>query len=155
MSPQFTLHVNGRKTQVRGDQQTTLLSVLRTQLGLKAAKYACGLEQCGACKVLIDGQAEPSCRRSAMSCTDQKIITLEGLSRMGDHPAQRAFVEEQAAQCGYCTAGFIIATSSLLDREERPDPEEVRSLLSAHICRCGVYHRIRLAVDRALEERYS
>jgi nicotinate dehydrogenase subunit A len=153
MKQPTSLHVNGRVHSLTVDPQTPLLYILRNDLGLKAAKFACGLEQCGACKVLVDGQGMPSCRKPVAFFLNKEITTLEGL---GDavtmHRVQRTFIEEQAAQCGYCTAGFIMAAIALLKQNPHPGDDEIRMALGRHLCRCGTYDRIQRAVRRAAQE---
>lgn len=148
----MNLHVNGRVFNVEVDPETPLLYILRNDLGLKAAKPACGLEQCGACKVLVDGRGMPSCRKPVSFFEGKEIVTLEGIDEAGMHVVQRAFVAEQAAQCGYCTAGFILATVTLLRQNPHPNDDEIRAALARHLCRCGTYDRILRAVRRAAEE---
>ncbi len=135
------------------DAQTPLLYALRNDLGLKGAKYGCGLEQCGACKVLIDGQALPSCALPVSEVAGREITTVEGLCE-GEvlHPVQQAFVEEGAAQCGYCTAGLIIGVVALLEENPRPSNAQIGAALERHLCRCGVHSRVFKAVHRAAEE---
>lgn len=154
MTQQISLHVNGTRHSLTADPRTPLLLVLRNELGLLAAKHACGLEQCGACKVLVNGQAVPSCRRPVAEFVDAEITTLEGLTADGPdreqlHPVQAAFLAEQAAQCGYCTAGFIVGAAALLAQNPSPSPDEIRQALAGHLCRCGSYARILRAVQRA------
>ena len=145
-----TLHVNGEDQVVVVDPDTPVLYVLRNDLGLTATRFGCGLEQCGSCKVLVDGEAVPSCRLPVSDVLSSDIVTLEGLSDGDDlHPIQRAFLDEQAAQCGFCTAGLIIAVKGLLDRVAHPSDADVREALKVHVCRCGVHHRILRAVQRA------
>ncbi len=144
------LRVNGREHTVRVDPATPLLYILRNDLGLKAAKLACGLEQCGACKVLINGQARPSCKIAVGELHGSEIVTLEGLAADGSlHPVQQAFIDEQATQCGYCAPGMVMAAISLLDKNPQPSEDEIRAALARHICRCGAYPRIIRAVQRA------
>jgi nicotinate dehydrogenase subunit A len=148
--PAITLRVNGRDHTLQVDPQTPLLYILRNDLGLKAAKFACGLEQCGACKVLFDGVARPSCRLPVAEAQGREIVTLEGLGTPdAPHPVQTAFLAEQAAQCGYCTAGMIVAAAALLDQIPHPTDADIRAALGHHICRCGAYSRILDAVHRA------
>lgn len=141
------LVVNGETHQLELDPQTPLLYVLRQDLGLKGAKYGCGLEQCGACKVLVDGADVPSCQLPVGRLAGLRITTLEGL---GDaerlHPLQEAFIEEGAAQCGFCTAGMIIAAQGLLNRVRYPGDQEIRAALAKNLCRCGAYDRVRRAI---------
>ncbi len=150
MSDSLTLIVNGQSHQIRSGPSTPLLTVLRNELGLTAAHFGCGLEQCGACKVLVDGEAVPSCRLAVSEVGASEVRTLEDLSDGDDlHPVQRAFLDEQAAQCGFCTAGLIIAVKALLDHNPDPSDAKVREALQIHVCRCGIHHRILRAVHRA------
>jgi CO/xanthine dehydrogenase Mo-binding subunit/aerobic-type carbon monoxide dehydrogenase small subunit (CoxS/CutS family) len=150
MNQDITLKVNGRIHQVHVEPDTPLLYVLRNDLQLKGAKFACGLEQCGACRILIDGQAVPSCRISVRSVQGRDITTLEGLGREGDlHPLQEAFIEEQAIQCGFCVPGMIITAKALLDRNPHPTDAEIKTEMSDNLCRCGIYDRIVRAIKRA------
>ena len=143
------IRVNGRTHHLQVDPETPLLYVPRGDLGLRAAKYGCGLEQCGACQVLLDGEAIPSCKRPVGEFDGRALTTLEGLSTHGLHPVQRAFLEENAAQCGYCTAGLVIAAVALLERNPDPTDAEIREALAIHLCRCGAHPRILRAVRRA------
>lgn len=147
------LDVNGRRHRVRATPQTPLLYVLRNDLGLKGAKYGCGLEQCGACKVLIDGEALPSCKVPVAEVIGRKVTTVEGLGTIDElHPVQRAFVAEGAAQCGYCTAGLVVGVAALLAENSAPSDAEIGLALERHLCRCGVHSRIVKAVRRAAAE---
>ena len=134
-------------------RQQSAVTVLRNELGLTAARFGCGLEQCGACKVLVDGAAVPSCKLTVSEVAGSEVRTLEDLND-GDtlDPVQQAFLDEQAAQCGFCTAGLIIAVKCLLDQNPDPSDSEVRDALKVHICRCGVHHRILRAVHRAAKD---
>lgn len=148
------LDVNGRRERIDCDPQTPLLLALRNDLGLKAAKLGCGLEQCYACAVLVDGVAMPSCATAVEAFVGREIITVEGLAEEGRlHPVQRAFVEEEAAQCGYCIAGMVIGAVALLERTAEPTGAEIRAALDPHLCRCGSHWRIIQAVERAARER--
>jgi nicotinate dehydrogenase subunit B len=150
MLSECTLHVNGQTHHLRVEPDTPLIYVLRNDLGLRAAKLGCGLEQCGACKVLIDGQAVPSCRITVRSVQGRQITTLEGLGTAGAlHPLQQAFVDEGAVQCGFCTPGLIVAAKALLDRNPQPSDGEIRAELGQNLCRCGTYERVLRAVKRA------
>lgn len=152
MDKEIELKVNGQIHCVKVNPDTPLLYVLRNELGLKAAKFACGLEQCGACKVIIDGQAVPSCHLSVRSAQGKEITTLEGLgTRDNLHPLQQAFIDEQAIQCGFCVPGMIISAKALLDRIPTPTDAEIKSEMSDNLCRCGVYDRIRRSIKRAAE----
>jgi nicotinate dehydrogenase subunit B len=147
---EITLNVNGQIHHLSVEPETPLIYVLRNDLGLKAAKFGCGLEQCGACKVLIDGQAVPSCRLPVRSVQGREIITLEGLGTKGAlHPVQQAFIDEGAVQCGFCTPGLIVTAAALLDRNPHPTDGEIRAELAANLCRCGTYERVLRAVKRA------
>jgi nicotinate dehydrogenase subunit A len=136
------------------DPATPLLFVLRNDLGLKAAKYGCGAEQCGACTVLIGAEPTPSCTLPVSRVGDREVTTLEGLARGGElHALQRAFIAEQAAQCGYCTAGILMAAAALLAWNEAPSDDDIRRALAGHTCRCGAHGRILRAIRRAAAER--
>jgi len=150
MPQTITLQVNGVTHRLVVDPDTPLLYVLRNDLGLKGAKFACGLEQCGACKVIVDGEAVPSCRMPVQSVQGCKITTIEGLGTAGSlHPLQQAFLDEQAAQCGFCTSGMIITAKALLDRNPNPTEAEIKAAMAGNLCRCGVYQRVARAVKRA------
>jgi len=153
MNKTFTLHVNGKSHDVTTEDDTPLLYVLRNDLGLKSAKYGCGQEQCGACSVIIDGERAFSCSVDIADAADKEITTLEGIgSAEKPHPIQTAFIAEQAAQCGYCTAGIIVATKVLLDGNPNPDMTAIRTALQDNLCRCGVHSRVFRAVRRAARE---
>jgi nicotinate dehydrogenase subunit A len=144
------LKVNGVSHSVPADPDTPLLYVLRNDLELNSARYGCGLSQCGACTVLVDGKAVRSCVMPVGSLASREITTVEGLGTIdAPHPLQRAFIDEQAAQCGYCTGGMIMSAKELLDRNPRPSEAEVRSALAGNLCRCGTHNRIIRAVLRA------
>jgi len=146
------LKVNGVSRTVPAEPDTPLLYVLRNDFELNGAKYGCGLAQCGACTVLIDGKATRSCVTPVSTVEKSEITTLEGLGTLDKlHPLQRAFIDEQAAQCGYCTNGMIMAAKELLDRNPRPSEGDVRSALAANLCRCGTHNRIVRAVLRAAQ----
>jgi nicotinate dehydrogenase subunit A len=146
----LALKVNGKTRQVAATPDTPLLFVLRNDLELNAAKFGCGLAQCGACTVLVDGQAVRSCVTPAGSAANAEIVTLEALgTRDNLHPLQQAFIAEQAAQCGYCTAGMIMSAKALLDRTPHPSERQVRAALAGNLCRCGAHARIIRAVLRA------
>lgn len=149
----ITLHVNGTTRTVDDDPQTPLLYVLRNTLELNGAKFGCGLGQCGACMVLVDGEAVTSCVIPIAALEGKKITTLEGLGS-GDTLSvlQRAFIEEQAAQCGYCTAGMIVRAHALLSRAPAPSDAQIREHMETNLCRCGVHLRILRAVRRASNE---
>jgi len=150
MPEDILLDVNGRTHRVRVEPDTPLLYVLRNDLGLTGTKSGCGLEQCGACKVIVDGKAVTSCKTPVESLQGCRITTIEGLGTPEDlHPLQRAFVDEQAAQCGFCIPGIIVAAKALLDRVPQPTDDEIRQELALHLCRCGTHTRILEAVRRA------
>jgi nicotinate dehydrogenase subunit B len=150
MPQEMALKVNDRIHRVCVEPDTPLLYVLRNDLGLKGTKFGCGLEQCGACKVMIDGQAVPSCQITVRSAQGREIVTLEGLGTADDlHPLQKAFIEEQAVQCGFCTPGMIVAATALLDRNPHPTDAEIQAEMAGNLCRCGVYDRVLRAVKRA------
>ena len=144
------LKVNGREHQVDADPDTPLLYVLREDIKLNAAKFGCGLGQCGACTVIVDGKAVLSCVTPMILLEGKQVTTLEGLGTASKPaPIQRAFMEEQAAQCGYCIAGIMMRAQALLQRNSRPTNEQIRSELEPHLCRCGTHMRILRAVHRA------
>lgn len=150
---EIELLVNGARRKVDVDPDTPLIYVLRNDLGLKGAKLACALEQCGACKVLVDGTAEFSCREPVAGFSGRRITTIEGLAGDGGlHPVQRAFVQLRAAQCGYCIPGIIIAAKALLDEHPAPDDSDIRSALRDHLCRCGTHTRIIAAIKQAARD---
>lgn len=144
------LTVNGAVHSVPAEPQTPLLYVLRNDLELNGPKFGCGLAQCGACTVLVDGVATRSCVKSTGSVGRAAIVTLEGLGTPERlHPLQRAFIEEQAAQCGYCTNGMIMTAKALLDAKPDPSDAEIRTALAGNLCRCGSHNRVVRAVLRA------
>ncbi len=151
MSATFNLDVNGRKQAVQADPSTPLLYVLRNQLMLNGPKYGCGLQQCGACMILLGGKAQPSCMLPVSAVKDMPIVTLEGLAQKDNslHPVQEAFVQEQAAQCGYCLNGMVISAVALLAENPKPDDAAIRAGLERSLCRCGSQSRIIKAVKRA------
>ncbi|MEA2931017.1 MAG: nicotinate dehydrogenase subunit [Hyphomicrobiales bacterium] len=148
-----SLKVNGAVRSVPAEPDTPLLYVLRNDLELNGAKFGCGAAQCGACTVLVDGQAVRSCVTPIGALAKAEIVTLEGLGTLDSlHPLQRAFIDEQAAQCGYCINGMIMSAKALLDRNPRPSESDVRDALTANFCRCGTHNRIVRAVLRAARE---
>jgi aerobic-type carbon monoxide dehydrogenase small subunit (CoxS/CutS family) len=145
----ITLNVNGTPRQVDADPTTPLLYVLRDNLEMNGAKFGCGLGQCGACTVVVDGKAVFSCLTPLSVLEGRAITTLEGLGTVGDPgPLQRAFIDEQAAQCGYCIPGMIMRAHALLRRNPSPSEEEIRQHMSLNLCRCGTHMRILAAVQR-------
>ena len=149
----YRLRVNGKQYRVESwDPNQPLLYVLRNQLGLHGAKFGCGLGQCGSCTVLIDGQAMPSCVFPVSAAVGKKITTLEGIgSAENPHPVQAAFIAEQAAQCGYCSNGMVMASVALLQQKPRPSSAEVKSALAGNLCRCGSHDRVLRAVQLAAQ----
>jgi nicotinate dehydrogenase subunit A len=148
----INLKVNGVPRSVTAEPDTPLLYVLRNDFELNSAKYGCGLSQCGACTVLIDGQAVRSCVTPISALEKSEITTIEGLGTIDKpHVLQQAFIEEQAAQCGYCTNGMIMSAKELLDRNPRPSEPDVRAALASNLCRCGTHNRIIRAVLRAAQ----
>jgi len=145
------LTVNGTAHTVAAAPSVTLLQVLRNDLGLNGPKYGCGLGQCGACLVLLDGKAARSCVLPASAAAAHRVTTLEGLARGGElHPVQRAFIEKQGAQCGYCLNGMIMRTVALLEQTGSPSESEIREALNYHLCRCGAHEEILQSVRRAV-----
>jgi nicotinate dehydrogenase subunit A len=156
MSEKFRLSVNGKEHTVTAEADTPLLYVLRNDIGLTSPKYGCGLEQCGSCNIIIDGEKAFSCTVTVKDAVGKAIVTLEGLGTPEKpHPIQSAFIKEQAAQCGYCTSGIIIATKVLLDNNPNPDMDAIRVGLQDNLCRCGAHSRVFRAVRRAARELAS
>src|SRR5580692_2716027 len=146
----IALHVNGRPVSVAGDATTPLLDVLRNQLDLKGSRYGCGLEQCGSCMVLLDGEPIYACSREIGTVAGRSITTIEGLGSVAQpHPLQQAFLDEQAGQCGYCLSGLLMSAKALLDRNPSPTRRDIVTALDKHLCRCGAHPRILRAVERA------
>ena len=142
--------VNTRSVEVAADGDTPLLDVLRNHLDLTGTRFGCGLEQCGACMVLIDGLPEKSCGKALSTVAGRCVLTIEGLGTPADpHPLQQAFIDEQAGQCGYCLSGILISAKALLDRNPAPTRAEIAAALDDNICRCGTHHRILRAIARA------
>jgi nicotinate dehydrogenase subunit A len=147
------LSVNGVEREIAADPATPLLSILRGTLGLTAAHFGCGANQCGACYVMIDGHAVASCDTPLWAAAGKDVTTLEGLGTPEKpHPLQRAFIAEQAMQCGYCISGIIVSAAALLRRKPTPTEAEVREALDRNLCRCGAHNRIVRAVLRAAGE---
>jgi nicotinate dehydrogenase subunit A len=152
MTTELVITVNGRSHRVQAAPETPLLYVLRNELGLNGPQFGCGSETCGACTVLLGAKAVKSCKLTAIEATAGAITTLEGLSVEGElHPVQRAFIEEQALQCGYCANGMIMTTAALLWKNPNPTDEQIRAALDDNLCRCGAHVRIMRAVRRAAE----
>ncbi len=151
--PNYTLNINGQDRAVDVDQDTPLLWVLRDELNLVGTKFGCGIAQCGACTVHIDGQATRSCSLAVSSLEDVKITTIEGLSETGDHPVQKAWLEHDVPQCGYCQAGQMMSAASLLSNNPNPSDEEIEAAMNGNICRCGTYVRIKDAIKTAANSK--
>jgi len=152
--PSVVLTVNGKAQRVDALPDETLLSVLRNRLDMTGTKYGCGEGQCGACTVLIDGQATTSCQVKLSEAAGKKVVTIEGLAQGGRlHPVQAAFLEAEAFQCGYCTPGMIVACVGLLQGNASPSAEDVAGALTRNVCRCGTYPRILQAVQMAAKNK--
>jgi nicotinate dehydrogenase subunit A len=151
MAERYRLTVNGAATEVAAAADVPLLYVLRNDLGLKGTRFGCGTAQCGACFVLLDGHPVPSCDTPLWAAAGKDVTTVEGLGGGALHPLQQAFVEEQAAQCGYCTSGVLVSAAALLRKNPRPSGEQVRAALDRNLCRCGSHNRMVRAVLRAAE----
>lgn len=145
----FNLKINKKQYQVDVDPSTPMLWVLRDHLKLMGTKYGCGIAQCGACTIHLDGKAVRSCITFIDSIGDKEITTIEGLSEEGDHPVQKAWLEHDVAQCGYCQPGQIMQATSLLNENPNPNDEEIEEAMSGNICRCGTYTRIKSAIKSA------
>ncbi|CAD5256206.1 MULTISPECIES: (2Fe-2S)-binding protein [unclassified Imperialibacter] len=145
----FNLSVNGKKQQVDVDPATPMLWVLRDHLNLVGTKFGCGIAQCGACTIHLDGTAIRSCQMPVSAVADKAITTIEGLSEEGDHPVQKAWLEHDVPQCGYCQAGQIMTASALLASNPNPSDDEIEAAMNGNICRCGTYLRIKAAVKTA------
>lgn len=150
ISDDLVLHVNGQSVRVKATPDTPLLYVLRDQLSLKGPRFGCGLGQCGACSVLVDGHARRSCVMPVGSVSNSQITTLEGMGTPANpDPLQTAFIDEQAVQCGYCINGMLIAARSLLNANPNPDEAQVKEALASNLCRCGTHMRIVRAILKA------
>ncbi len=145
----ITLHINGEKRQVDVDPATPILWVLRDHLQLMGTKYGCGMAQCGACTIHLDGTAMRSCVLPVSAVGDKKITTIEGLSADGSHPVQQAWLQHDVPQCGYCQAGQIMSASALLQDNPNPSDEDIDTAMNGNICRCGTYTRIKAAIKTA------
>ncbi len=142
----IVFEVNGRAVHVTALETTPLLDVLRNELNLKGTRYGCGLEQCGSCMVLLDGEPVFSCGREVGTVSGRRVTTIEALTT---HPLHRAFLDEQAGQCGYCLSGIIVSAKALLDHQPNPTRADIVAALDTHLCRCGTHQRIIRAVERA------
>ena len=148
----ISFNLNGKKVSVDADPGTPLLWVLREKLGLTGPKYSCGIAVCGACAVHINGDATPSCNTPMSLVEGRRITTIEGLSDDSSHPLQKAWVEEQVPQCGYCQSGMIMFAASLLDKNKKPNREEIAEGMNRVVCRCGTYLRVRKAIEKVIKE---
>ena len=148
----FTLQVNGETHQVDADVDMPLLWALRDLLQLTGTKYGCGMGMCGACTVHENGRAVRSCQVTLGATANKRYTTIEGLSPSGDHPCQRAWIDEDVSQCGYCQAGMAMSAAALLREKPNPSDAEIDAVMSEHICRCGTYQRIRKAIHRAANQ---
>jgi len=145
----INLNINGKKQVVDVDPKTPVLWVLRDHLNLVGTKYGCGMAQCGACTILMDGNAVRSCTLPVSSVANKKITTIEGLSENGDHPVQTAWLEHDVPQCGYCQAGQIMTAVALLEKNSNPNDDQIETAMNGNICRCGTYLRIKAAIKTA------
>ena len=146
----ITITVNGSAHEVQAEDETPLLYVLRNELNCVGVRYGCGVGQCGACTVIVDGKALQSCDLSVVAVAGKTITTIEGIGSLEKpHPLQQAFIDEQAAQCGYCATGIILTAKVFLEVHPHPSQDEIKQALSGHICRCGTHQRIVRAVEQA------
>ena len=145
----YNLTINGTQRTVEVDSDTPLLWVLRDELKMVGTKFGCGIAQCGACTVHIDGQAMRSCSLPVSAVGEQKVTTIEGLSENGDHPVQKAWLEHDVPQCGYCQAGQIMNAAALLESNNNPSDQQIDDAMNGNICRCGTYVRIKQAIKTA------
>ncbi|MDX2249313.1 MAG: (2Fe-2S)-binding protein [Bacteroidia bacterium] len=145
----FNLNINGKKQQVDVDPSTPMLWVLRDHLNLVGTKYGCGIAMCGACTIHLEGIAMRSCQLPVSQVGNQAVTTIEGLSEDGDHPVQKAWLEHDVAQCGYCQAGQIMNASAFLNANPNPSDAEIEAAMNGNICRCGTYTRIKAAIKTA------
>jgi carbon-monoxide dehydrogenase small subunit len=153
MEQTIRFELNGKKTEIKIDPKLTLLWVLRTQFGLTGTKYGCGIGFCGACTVLIDNEAVRSCQVPVSDAAGKKVVTIEGLAITGSlHPVQKAFVEHDASQCGYCTPGMIMSAVGLLQKNPNPSEQEILHGMEDNLCRCGTHVRVVKAIQTAAKE---
>ena len=148
----FTLRVNGRTQQIDVEPDTRLLWVLRDVIGLTGTKFSCGIAQCGACTVHLDGEPVRSCTTPVSQVGKRAVTTIEGLSRDGSHPVQKAWIAEDVPQCGYCQSGQLMSAAALLAARKNPTDADIDQAMAGNICRCGTYDRIRRAIHRAARE---
>jgi len=149
--PTYTLNINNQTFEVEALEDTPLLWVLRDNLGLTGTKYSCGMGLCGTCTVLIDGEPQRSCVLPVSQATGSVILTIEGLSKNGDHPVQKAWLDEHVTQCGYCQPGQIMNAVALLEKNSNPSDEDIDAAMKNVLCRCGTYQRIRRAIHTAAQ----
>ena len=147
--PKYTLIVNGASREVEADSRTKLIWVLRDTLGLTGTKFGCGISECGACTVHIDGEPMRSCQKTVEFAAGRRVTTIEGLSKDRSHPLQRAWVDLEVPQCGYCQSGMLMTAAALLEKVSKPTEAQIDEALGDHVCRCGTYLRIRQAVGQA------
>jgi len=147
--PTYSLNINGQRKEVDVDSDTPLLWVLRDHLNMVGTKFGCGIAQCGACTVHVDGKATRSCSTPVAGVEDKSIVTIEGLSEKGDHPVQQAWLEHDVPQCGYCQAGQIMNAAALLNENANPSDDDIDAAMNGNICRCGTYLRIKAAIKTA------
>ena len=145
----FSISINGKTHEVNADPSTPMLWILRDHLDMTGTKFGCGIAQCGACTVHLDGVAVRSCQLPIAAINDQEVTTIEGLSENGDHPVQQAWLEHDVPQCGYCQAGQIMTAAALLKQNSNPNDQEIENAMHGNICRCGTYTRIKAAVKTA------
>jgi isoquinoline 1-oxidoreductase alpha subunit len=145
----ITFVINGKTVQSELTPDTPLLWVIRDEIGLKGTKYGCGMAQCGACTVHVNGEPTRSCVTPVSSVQGAKVTTIEGLSKNGEHPLQKAWIAERAPQCGYCQSGQIMSAAGLLAKNKKPTREQIVTHMSGNICRCGTYNQIICAIERA------
>ncbi|QCK15463.1 (2Fe-2S)-binding protein [Mangrovivirga cuniculi] len=150
---EFNININGKDLTVDADPNTPLLWVLRDHLKLVGTKYGCGIAQCGACTVHMDGSAVRSCQLPISTVANNEIVTIEGLSEKGDHPVQKAWLEHDVPQCGYCQAGQIMTATALLKRNPNPSDKDIENAMYGNICRCGTYTRIKAAIKTAAKSQ--
>lgn len=152
----ITITINGRPHKVTAEDETPLLYVLRNEAGCKGVRYGCGVGQCGSCTVIIDGKAVQSCDMPVSAAAGKAITTIEGIGSLEHpHPLQRAFIDEQSAQCGYCASGIIMSAKALLDANPGAGDADIRAALAKNLCRCGTHQRILRAIKRAAQEMRS
>ena len=147
----ISLNVNGKQYQVEVAPDTPLLWVIRESVGLTGTKFGCGMSQCGACTVHVNGEAVRSCVTPVSAVADKEIVTIEGLSPDNSHPVQKAWIEDDVPQCGYCHSGQIMSAAALLAKNPKPSDADIDDAMSGNLCRCGTYQRIRRAIHRASE----